>query len=73
MFPCQVVVPVVVVIDDNDGNDEAMAGVDVCVYSVWWGALDDPHICFVVVVFLPFFLLFFFLTFSFSSSPKQYK
>ena len=36
--------PVVVVIDNNDGNDEAMAGVDVCVYSLWWGALDDPHI-----------------------------
>ena len=73
MFPWQVVVPVVVVIDDNDGNDEAMAGVDVCVYSVWWGALDDPHICFFVVVFCLFFFFFFFLTFSFSSSPKQYK
>ena len=70
MFPCQVVVPVVVVIDDNDGNDVAMAGVDVCVHSVWWGALDDPHIC--CCVFLPFLFLFF-LTFSFSLSPKQYK
>ena len=56
----------VVVIDNNDGNDEAMAGVDVCVYSLWWGALDDPHI----LLFTCFFLSLFF---SLSLSPKQYK